>query len=302
MWAYAAYSLVSILIVFLAIRNYHRRVEEKNRRKIELLETAKEKEIFKAKIEFFTNVAHEIRTPLTLIKGPLEKVIKKAQDIPELNNSLKIMDKNTNRLIHLTNQLLDFRQTEIKGFSLNFVKANISELLEETYLSFKPLAEQKNIQFNLKMPKAGLHAFVDIEGLNKILSNLFSNAIKYAEGKVQVSLVHVGHDDRFFTIEIKNDGYLIPIEMKEKIFEPFFRLKETEKQKGTGIGLALSRSLAELHKGTLELKQPENNLNVFALKLPIHQENEFNLTNAYQSRIIQSEVNNADETLYTAGG
>ena len=301
-WAYAAYGLMGVLIIFFAIRNYHRKVEEKNRRKIELLESAKEKEIFKAKIEFFTNVAHEIRTPLTLIKGPLEKVIKKAQDIPELSNSLKIMDKNTDRLIHLTNQLLDFRQTEIKGFSLNFVKANISELLEETYLSFKPLAEQKNIQLTLKEPKATLHAFVDIEGLNKILTNLFSNAIKYAEEKVQVSLLNFNHDDKFFTIEIKNDGFLIPIEMKERIFEPFFRLKETEKQKGTGIGLALSRSLAELHKGTLELKQPENDLNVFELKLPIHQENEFNFTNSYQSRIIQSEVNNADETLYTAGG
>ena len=155
-WAYAAYGLLGAVLIYFAIRNYHRRVEEKNRRKIELLESAKEKEIFQAKIEFFTNVAHEIRTPLTLIKGPLEKVIKKAQDIPELNNSLKIMDKNTNRLIHLTNQLLDFRQTEIKGFSLNFVKANISELLEETYVSFKPLAEQKNISFTIKMPTCTL--------------------------------------------------------------------------------------------------------------------------------------------------
>jgi signal transduction histidine kinase len=81
--------------------------------------------------------------------------------------------------------------------------------------------------------------------------------------------------------------------MKEKIFEPFFRLKETEKQRGTGIGLALSRSLAELHKGTLDLKEPANNLNVFVLRLPIHQENEFNLSTSYPNRIIQTEVNNA---------
>jgi len=301
-WAYAAYGLLGAILLYLAIRNYHSRVEEKNKRKIELLESAKEKEIFQAKIEFFTNVAHEIRTPLTLIKGPLEKVVKKAQDIPELNNSLKIMDKNTNRLIHLTNQLLDFRQTEIKGFSLNFVKANISELLEETYLSFKPLAEQKNISFNLKMQKQAVYAFVDIEGLNKILSNLFTNAIKYSDKKVLVCLLPFYKEDKFFTIEIKNDGFLIPFDMKEKIFEPFFRLKETEKQKGTGIGLALSRSLAELHKGSLDLKEPENNLNVFYLKLPIHQENEFNLSSSFQSKIIQPEVNNADKTLYTAGG
>jgi signal transduction histidine kinase/streptogramin lyase len=292
-WAYAFYALISAIILFLAIRNYHQRVEEKNRRKIEMLESAKEKEIFQAKIEFFTNVAHEIRTPLTLIKGPLEKVVKKAQDIPELTNSLKIMEKNTNRLIQLTNQLLDFRQTEIKGFSLNFVEANISELLEETHLSFKPLAEQKNMVINMKLPRNALYAFVDIEALNKILSNLFGNAIKYADKKVQVSMLPWNKDDQFFTIEIKNDGYLIPFEMKEKIFEPFFRLKETEKQRGTGIGLALSRSLAELHKGTLDLKEPANNLNVFVLRLPIHQENEFNLSTSYPNRIIQTEVNNA---------
>jgi ligand-binding sensor domain-containing protein/signal transduction histidine kinase len=291
-WAYGAYGLLGIIIIYYSVRSYHNRVEEKNKRKIELLESAKEKEIFQAKIEFFTNVAHEIRTPLTLIKGPLEKVIKKAQDVPEVTNSLRIMEKNTNRLIHLANQLLDFRQTEIKGFSLNFVKANISELLEETYLSFKPLAEQKNISLNIKLPGTALHAFVDTEALNKILSNLFGNAMKYADKKAQVCLLPFSKEDNFFIIEIKNDGYLIPFEMKEKIFEPFFRLKETEKQKGTGIGLALSRSLAELHKGILELKHPENNLNIFFLKLPIHQENEFNLSAPFQQKTIVTEVNN----------
>lgn len=276
--AYSVYALLFIVIIYYSIRNYHKKIEEKNRRKIELLEIAKEKEIFKAKIEFFTNVAHEIKTPLTLIKGPLEKVIKKAADLPQVTNSLKIMEKNTNRLIDLTNQLLDFRQTEIKGFSLNFVKADISELLRETYLNFKPLAEQKNLYFTIKLPRTKIYGFVDIEALNKVLSNLFSNAIKYADKKVQIHLLNFASGDTFFTIEIKNDGYIIPFGMREKIFEPFFRLKETEKQKGTGIGLALSRSLTDLHKGVLDLKEPENNMNTFFLKLPVHHENEFNLS------------------------
>jgi signal transduction histidine kinase len=273
--AYFIYSLVVLLIIYYLIRNYHRRVEEKNKRKIEHLEIAKEKEIFQAKIEFFTNVAHEIRTPLTLIKGPLEKVMRKAG--PEIKDSLRIMERNTNRLIDLTNQLLDFRQTEIKGFSLNFVKANISELLEETWLSFKPLAEQKGLDLEIDLPSLPLFASVDIEAFNKILTNLFSNAVKYAEKKVSVTLLPFREADPFFTIEIKNDGYLIPYEMKDKIFEPFFRLKETEKQKGTGIGLALSLSLTQLHKGILMLKDTENNLNIFSLTMPVHQDNEFDL-------------------------
>jgi len=271
-WAYFLYAIAGILIVFYFIRNYHHKTEEKNRRKIESLERTKEKEIFQAKIEFFTNVAHEIRTPLTLIKGPLEKVIRNTTDMPVIKESLKIMDRNTNRLIDLTNQLLDFRQTEIKGFSLNCVKADISELLEETYLNFKPLAEQKSLGFRLDLPPAPLMAWVDIEAFNKILTNLFSNALKYAESKVYVHLLPIEKDDKFFTIEIKNDGYLVPHEMKEKIFEPFFRLKETEKQKGTGIGLALSRSLVQLHKGVLDIKHTENSLNVFYLTMPINQD------------------------------
>lgn len=268
-WAYGLYALLLVMIILYSIRSYHRRTEEKNRRKMELLEHEKEKELYQAKIEFFTNVAHEIKTPLTLIKGPLEKVIKKSDDIPELHNSLRIMERNTNRLIDLTNQLLDFRQTETKGFSLSFTPVNITELLEETYANFKPLAEQRSLSFTMDLPAQPLWTMADLEALNKIFSNVFSNAIKYAGSNVQVQLLPFNQEDNLFTIEVTNDGYLIPYDMKEKIFEPFFRLRRTEKQKGTGIGLALARSLAQLHKGNLYLKETNHALNTFVISLPI---------------------------------
>jgi signal transduction histidine kinase/ligand-binding sensor domain-containing protein len=271
-FAYLGYSLVIILIITYLINSYHKRSEEKNRRNIEQLESTKEKEIFEAKIEFFTNVAHEIRTPLTLIKGPLEKVIRHTADVPAIKDSLKIMERNTNRLIDLSNQLLDFRQTEIKGFSINCIKVDISELLEDTYTNFKPLAEQKSLHFEMEIPPNKLWAFVDIEAFNKILTNLFSNAIKYADTMVAITLLPFRLEDSTFNIEIRNDGYLIPDDMKEKIFEPFFRLRETEKQKGTGIGLALSRSLAQLHNGTLTMREQGNLVNVFYLTIPINQD------------------------------
>ncbi|MEP7373178.1 MAG: two-component regulator propeller domain-containing protein [Chitinophagaceae bacterium] len=274
--AYFLYAGAILLLIYYLSRNYHQRIKEKNRRKIEQLEITKEKELYEAKIDFFTNVSHEIKTPLTLIKGPLEKVMKKAGDIPEIKDSLRIMEKNTTRLVDLTNQLLDFRQTEIKGFSLNFTRENISELIEETFISFKPLAEQKNLQFTLGNLPVKLSAFIDTEAFNKILTNVFSNAVKYAKSKVEVAVPPLKEGYKTFTIEVKNDGYLIPYEMKEKIFEPFFRLKETEKQKGTGIGLALSRSLTQLHKGVLDLKQPENNMNVFFITMPVRQDEEPN--------------------------
>jgi ligand-binding sensor domain-containing protein/signal transduction histidine kinase len=285
-WAYGLYFLLGIILFYFIIISYHQKVEEKNKRKFEFLEAEKEREILKAKIEFFTNVAHEIRTPLTLIKGPLEKVIQKAGEIMEIKNSLRIMERNTERLIDLTNQLLDFRQTEIQGFRLNFVQANISEILADNFCSFKPLAEQKNLDFQLEMPEEVLKASIDKEAFQKILSNIFSNAVKYAESKVFARLLPFSGQDQFFTIEVSNDGYLIPSEMKEKIFEPFIRLRETEKQKGTGIGLALARSLVQLHKGVLELKESQNNLNVFVVQLPIHQENEFNMESDSEKALI----------------
>ncbi|WP_224997875.1 two-component regulator propeller domain-containing protein [Cesiribacter sp. SM1] len=288
-WAYAIYALLGISLVMLGVTYYHRVAQRKNLRRIKLLESEKEKEIYQAKIEFFTNVAHEIRTPLTLIKGPLENVLRSAVDCPDIKDSLRIMNKNTNRLLDLTNQLLDFRKTEAKGFSLNFVKVNISELVEETYYRFKPAADQKNLSYKLNLPEAPLFAFVDKEAFTKILSNLLNNALKYAESRVQLSFTPLSPADKEFVIEIRNDGHLIPYEMKQKIFEPFFRLKESENELGTGIGLSLSRSLAELHKGTLVLKQSESDLNVFVLSLPLHQENEFNL---YDDQL--AETNNAE--------
>jgi Signal transduction histidine kinase len=276
-WAYFVYVAVVAGLVLLLIRSYHRRTEEKNRRKLELLEHEKEKEIYQAKIEFFTNVAHEIRTPLTLIKGPMEKIMKQIDAVPAISNNLHIMKRNTDRLLDLTTQLLDFRKTETNGFSLNFVKANISELITDAYVRFKPTAEQKKLSFTIEAPEL-FNAYVDTEAFNKIMSNLIDNAVKYAGSKVHIKLETTGPAGTRFKVLVKNDGYLIPMEMKEKIFEGFFRIKENGKQSGTGIGLALSRSLAELHKGVLYLGEPDGEMNVFVLALPVHQEIEFNLS------------------------
>lgn len=275
-WAYIFYVVLAAGIIYWLVHNYHKRIAEKNKRNLDLLEHEMEKEIYQAKIEFFTHVAHEIRTPLTLIKGPMEKIIKQADAVPAIRNNLQIMQRNTNRLLALTSQLLDFRKTEIKSFSLNFVKANIIDIIKDNYAQFWAAAEQEGLCFRLHAPDE-LYAYVDVEALNKIISNLLDNAIKYAKSKVFICVEPITEEHTLFAIEIKNDGRLIPPEMKEKIFETFFRIKETEKQSGTGIGLALARSLAELHKGKLYLKHPEGDLNVFALELPVHQEIEFNL-------------------------
>ena len=266
-WAYTLYTLIAIGGCFYFIRSYHLHLQQKNQRKFELMEHEKEKELYKAKIDFFTNVAHEIRTPLTLIKAPLEKILHRTDSPPDVKKSLHIMERNTARLVNLTNQLLDFRQTEEKAYSLSFTICNVSEIIQETNNDFRLLAEQKHIAVTLDLPVQDVVASVDEDAVNKIITNLMSNAIKYAQHAVTIQLSSTEAD---FTIEITNDGYLIPADKKEKIFEPFYRLKETEKLKGTGIGLALSRSLAQLHKGSLRLEnRNDEKVNTFVLTLPL---------------------------------
>ena len=257
-WAYLVYTIIVIALGFYLLRSYHIITEDK-----------KDKEIYEAKIDFFTNIAHEIRTPLTLIKGPVENLLEKIEEVPEIKEDVITMERNTNRLIALITQILDFRQTETKGFSIDFLKVNITELLSENFLNFSALAKKKNLLYNLSLPPTDLYAFADEEALNKIFSNLFNNAVKYAHKIVTIKLLPPDNGAIDFIIEFENDGAIIPAEMSEKIFEPFYRLKETIKQQGTGIGLALAKSLTELHKGNLYLNNTSSGLNVFVLCLPI---------------------------------
>lgn len=288
-WAYLIYSVIFAAIILTIVRYYHVAQQEKTRRVFETFEREKEREVYKSKIDFFTNIAHEIRTPLTLIKLPFEKLLSKI-DGPETNENLHIMKKNINRLVDLTNQLLDFRKAEENSLSLNFSKTDVNEATNEAYNAFKPVAEQKNLTYKIELPRMSLQAYVDSEAFQKILSNLLSNAVKYADRTVSIRLLPFSSDDNFFSIEVVNDGRLIPAELKDKIFEPFYRIKETEKQEGTGIGLALSRSLAELHNGTLEFK-PNNELNRFLLTIPIHQEKEINFIKAEEDLPDETEKN-----------
>jgi signal transduction histidine kinase len=132
------------------------------------------------------------------------------------------------------------------------------------------LASQKNLHFSLDLSANELLFMADEDALCKILNNLFSNAIKYAHQKVSVRLLPVLTDEKNIKLEFINDGFLIPEALSEKIFEPFYRIKETNRQKGTGLGLSLSRSLAEMHKGKLYLENKQGDLNKFILILPFN--------------------------------
>ncbi len=277
--AYLLYFLIILGILYIIFRYNKKYNEQKNKVLFEQLEHEKDKEIYRSKIDFFTNIAHEIRTPLTLIKLPLEKILGIADTHPLIKEKLLVMEKNTDRLIQLTNQLLDFRKTENEHYRLSFVKTNISSMLQDIFERFKPAAVEKGKNMQVHLPRLPLQAYVDPEALTKIVSNLVDNAVKYADHNITIKLLPFNSEDEYFTIQVLNDGLITDAALREKIFEPFFRLSAHEKKEGgTGIGLALSRSLAELHKGSLTLTASEDGKNVFAARLPIHQEPEFNLS------------------------
>src|SRR5690606_5209430 len=129
-----------------------RRLDERNQRKFTLFENKKEREIYRAKLQFFTNITHEIRTPLTLIKGPLEAIMKDLDQNSRISSSLTIMKKNTDRLIHLTDQLLNFRKAEAENVSLSFVKTDVCALVDEVYNRFLPLAKSQHCVFEINIP------------------------------------------------------------------------------------------------------------------------------------------------------
>ena len=179
--AYASYIVVTLAIIVGFFWSWRRKTKRAMAYNMQLFEDQKEKELYQAKIDFFINIAHEIRTPLTLIKNPLERLLKSDKIGEKENKSLTLMDKNVSRLLSLVNQLLDFRKTEIEGYRLSFVRTEIVSLLNDTAKRFQESATAHNLLLNLDLSLPELYVFVDKEAITKIFSNLFTNAIKYAE-------------------------------------------------------------------------------------------------------------------------
>ena len=274
-WAMLSYLILAGVLIFLVWHYISQRGEMHRRLTMEKFQHEKEHELYQSKIKFFTNVAHEIRTPLTLIKAPLENLLKNGGGDSFASSELNIMDQNVNRLLDLTKQLLDFRKAERDGMKLNFESCDIGNIIQGVYVRFTSLIREKGVEADFVQPEKPLYADVDKEALTKIVSNLVNNATKYCDKKFRIELHIVGNE---FQIITRNDGKLVSPVMRKEIFSPFVRGNDVPSNvSGTGIGLALARTLAELHGGKLEmLDDPE--LNVFCLTMPVKQEKVMTVT------------------------
>lgn len=274
-FAYFLYVLIIFTTFTCFFIRYRRKLKEKERHQIEMLQNEKYKEILQAKISFFTNITHEIRTPLTLIMGSLNRIIKSGEKKLAENENIAVMSKNTQRLLDLVNQLLDFRKIESSTFLMSFVKLDIKQLLEETYSRFTPIAQTRCIDFHFSMPDEGCEIIADKEALIKILSNMLNNAIKFCDHIVEVSLVSIQKEDNSIVrIRVNNDGERIPKDVTTDIFKPFFQYFGEDARvpaKGSGLGLPLAKSLAEMHNGAFYLDNSITEMNSFVLDLPLEQ-------------------------------
>ncbi len=264
------YGVLFIAACRIIYSSYKKRIRRKEAQRQAEQRQRKQEEIHTAKIEFFTNIAHEIRTPLTLIKIPLESILEtENNESQKLKDSLTIIKRNTDRLYSLVNQLLDFRKTESKLLKLDLKQANINSIIEETFLRFRPAMQQRGLTFNYTPPETAAIADIDKEAFTKVVSNLFSNATKYAKSRIDVSLEALS-EHHFFELRISNDGKPIKPELQEKVFDAFFQIEETEAplQSGTGLGLALSRSLIELHHGHIFIDSQQE-CTTFVVQIPM---------------------------------
>lgn len=267
-WAYALYAAIIIGILFVILRFYANRKKKQVEEKMAHQEQMRKEEIYKAKIDFFTNIAHEIRTPITLIKAPLDYILSSQPNEQEIKENLTTMERNTDRLLVLVNQLLDFRKIESKAFTLSLKVKNINTIVINTYNRFMPAARQKHLNMTLECPEQTIVASVDEEAITKVCSNLFNNAIKYSSTYIKVML-SVNEETRCFRITVRNDGKPIPAEMRESIFEAFFQIRDTNQpvQPGSGIGLTLAASLVQLHNGKLYLDEEAEDTS-FVVQIP----------------------------------
>lgn len=267
--AYIVYTVCIILIVVGTILWYKRRKEKQLEERQKLFEIEKEKELYESKVDFFTEIAHEVRTPLTLINGPLEAIEEMEIQEPKMKKYISVMVQNTKRLLELTGQLLDFQKIGANKLTMKFESVDITELLAGIVARFEVTFSLNRKELQLKSAEEQVWAAVDKEAITKILSNLLNNALKYASQNVLVEL-EKGEDS--FTIRVTSDGNKIPAEVSQYIFEPFYQVDRKEKPRnGVGIGLSLARSLASLHKGTIYLDTRQEN-NMFVLTIPLNME------------------------------
>ena len=275
------YLILFLIFIAFIFRFFFRKKEKKYKQEIQRIKEEQEKEAYQSKIDFFTMIAHEIRTPVSLIVGPLEELLDTTYPLPDwILSSLNIMSKNSSRILHLINQLLDFRKIEEQGINYKLKAYSISEIIKEVFDYFDPIAKEADLDLIVEYPNGNIITEIDKDAFVKVISNLLTNAIKYARTRIIVRL-QIDKENNLYSISVLDDGPGINNEEKELIFEPFYQA--SDHKAGTGVGLSIVKKIVEGHNGTIKIETDRSGLTHFCIELPIVFSNDMNFVLDEQS-------------------
>ncbi|HOS83845.1 MAG TPA: two-component regulator propeller domain-containing protein [Bacteroidales bacterium] len=262
-WAYALYSLIIIIVIWAAYVYMYISVRNKHEMALEKAKNKHLEELYQAKINFFTNISHDIRTPLTLILSPIQRILNQPEIQTETKELLNIMQRNANQLLQLVNELLDFKKIEAGAMPLELTDTNISVCVEQVVSDFTNQAKHKNIQLVYSCSAPYVYAKAEVRSIQKAVYNLLSNAFKFTpeHGTIEVHIAnttikkaqrtrfHKTKETEFITISIHDSGAGIPETIIDKIFERFYEGKNTSGSESSGIGLSIVKAIIEQHGG-----------------------------------------------------
>ena len=276
-WAYFSYIFL-IIAGIIAIRKFQiSRNELRNELRMSEFESRKHQELENLKSRFFANLSHEFRTPLMLIKGPVEQLIDKlAKDNPdpdEMNEQLKMISNNSTRLQSLIDQLLELSQLEASSIPIKAKQENIINILQGLVSSFDSIAPHRNIRLSFHKSEDSIIAWVDRDKLEKIINNLLSNAFKFTPNGGEIAVMIINNKEKEVAeIKISDTGIGIPDDQLDKIFDRFYQVDDSSQRSfgGSGIGLALVKELVELHKWKIAVKSIVYKGTEFTMSIPIN--------------------------------
>ena len=268
-WAYLLYMVLVLVIGVLIYRTIKKRILLQNALRLREMEKAKAEELNHAKLQFFTNITHELLTPLTIISATVDELKTQA---PSHNDLYTVMNSNIQRLIRLLQQILEFRKAETGNLKLRVSPGDLAAFVRTGTESFKPLVKKRKIHFSLLCDPESIVGYFDIDKLDKIMYNLLSNAAKYnkEDGFIQVTLSYDEEDREFVLLRVKDNGKGISREKQATLFKRFY---EGDYRKfntiGTGIGLSLTKDLVTLHGGTISVESEVDHGTEFIVRIPI---------------------------------
>lgn len=268
--AMVVYVLLLIAMIWFFQRYSLIRIRQKNELLMEHFEREKIEELSQMKLRFFTNISHEFRTPLTLIIGPLDKLMKNwgALSEQQILKNFSVMRRNAAVLMNLINQLIDFRKLEQGKMKVNASYGDFIPFSRDVFNSFSELAANKSIEYVFTARKEELKVWFDVNILERVMYNLLSNAFKFTSENGRIEVI-VDQEQDHILLQVIDNGIGIPQEMQEHIFERFYQAKRiNSSEKSTGIGLSFIKGLVELHKGDIHFESEENNGSTFTVTLP----------------------------------